>query len=204
MALVDTRKRLRTIELSRGQVLFNEGDIGSSMYLVETGRIELQVSTADGHTLTLHVVQPGEIFGEVALVVADHRRTSRARALEAAKVHALGRSDFAHLRERHPSFDRLLVDVLARRVQRTTTQALEMKLPPEVRVWHRLAALAQAYRGEPIELTQSALADLAGTVRQTANRVLREGVTLGILSVERHHIVVLDEARLAQRAAVYP
>lgn len=186
--------------LQRGQVLFNEGDIGSSMYVLLSGRIELQVSSAAGHVLTLHVVQPGEIFGEVALVVDEHRRTSRGKALENSVVGVLARSDFERLRIAYACFDRLLVSVLARRVQRTTVQALELKLPPETRVWRRMAALALAYGDQPIGLTQSALAELAGTVRQTANRVIREGAEAGVLVTGRGSLQIIDPKRLAELA----
>ena len=51
-----------------------------------------------------------------------------------------------------------------------------------------------------IPLTQEELAQLAGTTRPTANRVLRAAETAGVLKVARGRIEVLDAAAVARRA----
>ena len=59
---------------------------------------------------------------------------------------------------------------------------------------------ALAYGDQPIGLTQSALAELAGTVRQTANRVIREGAEAGVLVAGRGSLQIIDPKRLAELA----
>jgi CRP/FNR family transcriptional regulator, cyclic AMP receptor protein len=188
--------RLRTRRYKRGQVVFNDGDAGDCLHLVRTGRLAVQLATLAGQEITVRVVQPGEFFGELALVHPDNRRTGRVRALEPTATLALFRHDFEDLRQRHPGVDRLLVAALAERVVRTTELVVESLLPPDARLWRRLAVLADAYRGEPIRMSQDDLAHAAGTVRQTANRVLQQGVRLGVLKVERGVIHVTDRAAL--------
>lgn len=188
--------RLRARRYRRGQTVFNDGDQGDCLHLVQSGRLAVQVSTATGQTITLRVVQPGELFGELALVHPDHRRTGRLCALEATETMALYRQDFEELRLRHPGVDRFLVSALAERVVRTSELVVELMLPPEIRLWRRLAAFADAYGDDAIHMSQDDLAWAAGTVRQTANRVLRIGVRLGVLAVERGSIRILDRAEI--------
>jgi CRP/FNR family transcriptional regulator, cyclic AMP receptor protein len=146
------------------------------------------------------VIHPGEVFGELALVHPSNRRVGRVRALEPTVTFVLSRRNFDAVRATHPAVDRFLVAVLAERVVRTSELAVEMLLPPETRLWRRLAVLADAYGEEPIRMTQDALAEAAGTVRQTANRAINEGVRSGALTIERGVIHVLDRMLLQQLA----
>lgn len=191
---------LRTHRFGRGQTVFNDGDRGDCLYLVQSGRLDVQVGTPAGQLVTLRVIHPGELFGELALVHPDNRRTGRVTALEATELSALFRRDFESLRATIPSVDRFLVAALAERVVRTSELAVEMLLPPETRIWKRLAVLADAYGSDPIAMSQETLAQVAGTVRQTANRVLQAGVRDGIVALGRGTIVVLDRDAVDARA----
>jgi CRP-like cAMP-binding protein len=190
--------RLRPRQYKRGQAVFNDGDRGDSLYLVQSGRLDVQLATPDGHTRSIRVVHPGEFFGELALVHPDRVRMGRVCALELSETLVLNRADFEDLRVRHPGVDRLLVLALAERVIRTSELVVEMLLPPDVRVWKRLAELAAAYGTEPIRMSQDDLARAAGTVRQTVNRVLQRGVRDRVLSLERGSIRVLDLGAVEQ------
>lgn len=192
--------RLRPRHYKPGQVVFNDGDHGDCLHVVKSGRLDVQLSTPQGQAITVRVVHPGEFFGELALVHPGHRRTGRVSALEPTETLALYTQDFEDLRRRHPGVDRLLVSALADRLVRMSEQAVEMLLPPEQRVYRRLAVFADAYGTDPIRISQDVLARAAGTVRQTANRALQNGVRLGLLAAERGVIRVLDRDALDRLA----
>jgi CRP/FNR family transcriptional regulator, cyclic AMP receptor protein len=195
--------RLSPRHYRRGQTVFNDGEPGNCMHLVQTGRLEVQSATAAGRTITLHVAHPGETVGELALIHPEHRRTGRVRALEPAETLVMHRREFEALRRRHPEVDRFLIAALADRVVHTTELAVEMLLPSEIRVWRLLAKLAAAYDSGLIRMSQDDLAHAAGTVRQTVNRVLRVGVSEGVLVAGRGAVRVIDREaveRLADRS----
>ena len=98
--------RLRPRTFKRGQVVFNDGDRGDCLYLVESGRLEVQVTTLAGQAVTLRVVHPGQFFGELALVHPGNRRMGRVRALEPTQTWVLHAQDFEELRARFPGVDR--------------------------------------------------------------------------------------------------
>ena len=52
----------------RGQTIFQRGDSGSSMMAVLRGRVRISSVSGDGKEVTLNVISPGEIFGELALL----------------------------------------------------------------------------------------------------------------------------------------
>jgi CRP-like cAMP-binding protein len=109
------------------------------------------------------------------------------------------------LRDEHPTVDRFLVDLLAATVTRLSEQLLEaLFVPVDKRVLRRLVALAAEYgQGQPgtvIPLTQQDLAEMAGTTRPTANRVLHDAEQAGLIRVGRARIEILEPARLQHRA----
>lgn len=194
-------RRLRRQRFRRGDVVFNQGDRGDCLYVVESGRFRMQLSGSDGHAVTVRIVHPGDWFGELALVHPDHRRTSRVCALEDGTSLLLTRTEFEAARIEHPGFDRFLVTLLADRLISTNKLVVELLECAEKRVWRSLEMLAEAYGDDPIRMSQDQLAQTAGTVRQTANRVLQMGVREGVVSVSRNEIRILDRAALVELVA---
>ena len=185
----------------KGMSVFHDRDIGDCLYLVVSGRFAVVVSIPDGSETIVRVVQPGEAFGELALVHHDNRRTGRVIAVQDGMVDVLFRRDFDDLRVHYPGVDRLLVLALADRIKQMNEQAVEAMLRPEVRVLRRLAAMADGYDGDPIRMSQDDIARLANTVRQTANRALAAAEANGAIRRERGIIHILDREQLVRLAA---
>jgi CRP-like cAMP-binding protein len=197
--------RLGRRSFKRGEVLFHEGDPGDSLHLIEKGRVAIRPSTPNGDVVTLVVLGPGACFGEQALINAHSLRTASAVAMGAVETRVLHRRDMDELRREQPSIDRFLVHALAAQVQRLSGQVLEaLYVPADKRVVRRLAHLAELYdRGVTpidIDVRQEDLATMAGTTRPTTNRVLHQLIEIGLISVHRGHIDVLDRDGLADRA----
>ncbi len=99
-----------------------------------------------------------------------------------------------------PKINEVLTNALVAEVRRLSGALTDaLFVPVEQRVWRRLNDLAQLYGGQPgvvVPLTQDDLAQLAGTTRSTANRVLRAGEEQGILRLARGRIEVGDRAAL--------
>jgi CRP-like cAMP-binding protein len=166
----------------------------------------VRVATRDGDTASLAVLGSGQAFGEMALLRTSAQRSASVVALEASETLSLHRDVFFALCNTHPSIERLLVSVLAARVDRLSRHLVEaLHLPVEQRIVRRLIETARLYPVEPgsevvLPLTQDDVAGLAGTTRPTANAVLRELQAAGILELTRGKVRVLDQAALARRA----
>jgi CRP-like cAMP-binding protein len=193
--------RMMTRRYRRGEVLCNHGDVGDSLWVIASGRFDVQMTTPDGHIVVVRVLQPGEFFGELALVRPNSRRVGRVTALELSVVHILHRWDFEELRRSHPRIDRLLVAVLADRLEATDELTVELLRPAEVRIWRRLRVLADATEnGQGIHVSQEDLAHMSATTRQTVNRVLGAGEGAGVIRRARGRIDVLDLGALQRMA----
>ena len=190
------------------EVVFHEGDLADTLHFVAEGRVAARRTTVTGESATFAVMGPGEAFGEMAMLTPGGRRTSSVVALEPAVTLSLRFVEFDRLRHAHPGVERLLVDVLAERVVRLSDHLVEaLYVPADQRVVRRLAALCDQYgvgggNGVPtrIPLTQNEIADLGGTSRSTANRVLQALASDGVVALRRGHVDVVDQDALRRRA----
>jgi len=195
--------RRRTFE--RGEVVFHEHDPADTLHLIDKGRFAVRATTPLGDTTIFAVLGPGEMFGELALLGDDARRTATVAALEPAQTRSVHRLDFERLRATQPQTADVLIAILSGQVRRLSRHLVEaMYTPADKRVLRRLSEMAALYGdgGGPvtIPLTQDDIAGLAGTARATVNRVLREEQGRGILELARGRTIVNDPAALAARA----
>jgi CRP-like cAMP-binding protein len=206
----EQRRRLlshaRRRRFKRGEVVFHEGDPGDALHLIDKGHVAVKRSTPLGDVAMLLVLGPGDVFGELA-VVAPGPRNATVVPLDPVETLAVHREVFDDLRQTHPGIDRVLMHGLVEEVRRLSAMLVEaMYVPADKRIYLRLSELTRIFRvpGHAdrvvIPLTQEELAQLAGTTRPTANRVLRSAEAASELTVARGRIEVLDPAAVARRS----
>jgi CRP-like cAMP-binding protein len=186
---------------ARGEVVFHRDDPADSLHLVVRGRFGARVVTPLGDTVLVDVLGPGQSFGELALLLADARRSATVEALEAGETRSVYRDDFFALQREHPGVKDVLLRLLAEQLRRSTERVVEAHyVDAETRVRRRLWELAGAYEDGVVTLTQEDIAALAGTSRATVNRVLREEQRLGFVARARGRTTVLDREALERRS----
>jgi len=199
------RTRLR--RFSRGEVVVREGDQSDSMHLIQSGRLAVRVTTAQGDNATVNVVGPGDFFGELSLLGGELPiRSSTVVALEDVETRSLSAEAFRQLRSRHGGVDDLLLSLLARRIEELTRRLVETMYDGlDRRVCRRLVDLAGAYADGPagdvvIPLTQDALSEVVGSKRPSVNQVLQRLAARGAVELARGRIIIRDRASLARWA----
>ena len=134
-----------TVELAGNQVLFLKGDEGDALYGVLDGRIRISSGDADGKEIILNIIDPGDIFGEIALLDGKPR-TADASAMAASQLFRVQRSDFLGLMAAEPRLTQHLLEMVCDRI-RKTSEMLEdsafLDLP--ARLAKRLLSLAKYY-----------------------------------------------------------
>lgn len=199
-AITSTR-RLRSRE-----VLFRKGDEGATLYGVLRGRLRVY-SGGESKEVIFKFFEPGEVFGEIALLDSQPRSASVA-AVEAVELLTLQRRDFLPFLEQHPKVTIQLATALAQRL-RALSDAMEdaMLLSIPGRLAKKLLTLAQAH-GKPVpegtridlKLPQHELGELVGATRESVNKHMRAWTEAGVLRAERGIITVLDEEALESYA----
>ena len=188
----------------RGGFIFHEGEAGDSVHLIETGTVAVRMTSPAGEVVTLDVLGPGDAFGEQALIGEDFHRSATMVALERTETRRFTRAEFDALLADHPSTAMVVAQMLDARLRATSQALLEaLYLPAETRVLRRLTYLAEIYAHGPsqsIPLTQDDLASLAGTTRQTVNRVLGQAQKDGLVELSRGRIMITDLTQLARQS----
>jgi CRP-like cAMP-binding protein len=180
-----------------GEVVFHRDDLAESLHLIVKGHFAVRITTPLGDTVLLDVLGPGEAFGELALLLREARRSATVESLEEGETRSVYRDDFALLQRHHAGVKDVLLTILAEQLSRASDRIVEAHYTDaETRLRRRVCELADRYAAGAspvtVPMTQAELAEMAGTSRATANRVLREEERRGTLELARGRIVVRD------------
>src|SRR6185436_17484524 len=67
------------------EMIFHEGDLGGSMYVILSGRVKVSSYSADGREVVLNFAGPGAVLGEITLLDGGPR-TASACPIETTRV----------------------------------------------------------------------------------------------------------------------
>ncbi len=107
-------------EYAEGSVIFEEGDINRDMFVVIEGQVDI---VTDGNIL--ETVNPGGMFGEMALIDASPRSAGAVARCD-CKLVPVDQQRFQFLIQQTPFFALHVMRILAERLRRVTI-ALEEK-----------------------------------------------------------------------------
>lgn len=201
------RAATNVVRLSKGGVLFREGDPGDRLYVVAKGKVKLGTASTDGRDALLAVVGPGEMIGELSLFDPGPR-TATATALTDVVAREVGHDALRPWLSGRPEVAEALLTALARRLRRTN-EAMSDLVFSDVpgRVAKALLDLADRF-GVPLDgsvsvthdMTQEELAQLVGASRETVNKALADFAARGWIKLESRSVTLLDTERLQRRA----
>jgi CRP/FNR family cyclic AMP-dependent transcriptional regulator len=203
----DLAARARMRNFSAGETIFLMGASGDSMMAVLDGNVRISVPSPEGKEIVLAIIQPGEVFGEIA-VLDGKERTAEATAMTDCTLAVLERRDVMAFLESNPTGWPRLVDLLCARLRHSDRQIAEMaflQLPVRLakallRMADMAAGLAGARAGARIRLTQRELGNIVGMTRESVNKCLREWQREGIIRVDDNAIVIVKRDELEEVA----
>jgi CRP-like cAMP-binding protein len=180
-----------------GQMIFARGEPGTCLFAVARGRVRLSLTSAQGREALIGILNPGEVFGELALLDGG-TRSADAIAADGCLLLSLDRRDFLRLLDGVPEARWHLFHLLCERL-RSTTERLERTL--FLSVAGRLAGLLltlsdQEGRGRVGRMTQSDLGRLIGASREKVNVEINAWLAEGVLRKDGRSLVIRDRGRL--------
>jgi CRP-like cAMP-binding protein len=186
--------------LRRGDVLFDENDDASELFVVESGRLAIASRSPDGRESVFALMTEGDVFGEMSLF-DSMGRSAQARALETSIVHAIPYQAIRSSLEDDPTLLWGVVEMLARRL-RTMDNALADAVFLDVtgRTAKRLLELAGDADEFHLPVTQEELAGLVGASRERVNKALASFIRLGWVEQRDRRYRITDREQLARRA----
>ena len=180
-------------EFAPGSMVFDEGDDGRCIYVIQSGEVELTRLGADGRSIVARL-GPGDFFGEMSAIL-DEKRTARARAIGTTQLLEIDSETLeAMCVERPEILIRVLRRVTHRLVdaeRRLSALGLDDWLRPLVR---SVVELAEERVGEAARVPGKlrTLADHAGLTMGEAHRALHQLLDRKLLRIESDGLQVPD------------
>ena len=190
-----------TRRLDADEVLFLKGDEGDALYGVLSGRVRISTAASGGKEIVFNIINPGDVFGEIALL-DGMPRTADASAMTAATLMAILRRDFLDLMNRESQLASHLLRLVCARL-RATNEMVEdaafLSLP--ARLTKRLLNLASVQgertaNGIALRISQSDLAQIMGTSRESINKHLQRWRKEGSIALGRSRVTLVKRQEL--------
>ncbi|MGQ5523914.1 Crp/Fnr family transcriptional regulator [Chitinimonas sp. PSY-7] len=181
---------------AKGTIIINEGEAGSSMFLLVQGRMKVYVSDVNGKEYILAVLGPGEYVGELALL-DDEPRTASVETEDQCTFLVIQKEDFLALLHNHPHIQFKVLVNLVHRTRQLTEAVKNLALRDvytRVRILFEDLAIerdGQVMIDEP--LTQQAIADRVGSSREMVARIMKELVFGGYVRLENKRLIILQK-----------
>ena len=192
------------VTLADGEPLFDQGDEGDTLYAVTEGAIELSVLSREGRKLSLDILRPGDMFGEIALFDPSLRTAS---AVAVGETHLLSVRNADLLRElRHaPELAVDLVKLAGQRMRWMNRQLSEQVfLPMPSRLARKILHLTEHEKtDQPIlDMSQTDLAEFVGATREAVSKTLSTWKKRGVVENAKSGLKILDYSGLRALAAL--
>jgi CRP/FNR family transcriptional regulator, cyclic AMP receptor protein len=188
-------------------VIFSQSDPGDSLFGVVTGRVRISTSSAAGREVFLNIMEPGDTFGEIALL--DGRpRTATASAMATSDLLIITREQFLGLLAREPMLTEHLLRLLCTRLRWVSGFVEESALlPVPARLARRLLSLAKLHghetkAGIELNVSQDEMARFLGLSRQIVNQYLQAWKAQHWVDLGRGRIKILNGLALEALIAV--
>lgn len=189
----------------RKSLVYLPAERSDSVLLLESGRIKMYHLTGDGKQTVLGFVDPGELFGELALLGVSGR-DEFAETMESSVIIMIPGKTIQEIMEQHARFSlgvTKLIGLRRRRIERRLKSLLYHSARD--RLVHLLLELAEKYGRSAsngtlisVKFSHQDLASVIGSTRETVTSLLGELQLEGVIRIERRSITLTNFETLAE------
>lgn len=186
----------------KGEVIFSEGSFPRGLFCVQSGKIKLSQTGTDGKEQIVHLAHDGDIMGYRAILGEDTYSCS-ALALEDSKVCFIPKSNFNDLLENNSKLTLQVVHLLSDELKEAERKiTITAQQPVKNRLAQALLSLKKNYGLDTenntinVRIKREELANLAGTTRETATRLLYDLQEQKAIELVGKKIKILNETLL--------
>jgi len=189
----------------KNTILFSKGDVTSHLYILRYGRVKLYETSEDGRQQIIRLLEPGDFFGELALIMEEQHYLLNAETLEDTGICLLARDDFKGLIHQNPEIALGVMQALTDRLASAENFISTLTLKTiEQRLISWLLAMSEkegVLTPQGIRLTinlpRHELASLFGTTRETISRKFSKLQADGLITINgQKQIMILNKDEL--------
>lgn len=193
MARVKTELRIR--QYAKRDIVLQKGAPGDSLLFLLTGSLQVIDVTEDGRAVGLRLLQPGDFFGEIA-VINGSLRSASVVALSPVLVALLPRATAMYLFSHSPSVANQMLRFLAEKVQRDSEFRSLLSIHNTSRRIYTFLNLLKEKKDGDVHVvenlpTHQDIANMINTSRETVTRALLALTQQGIIQKGTHRIIIV-------------
>jgi CRP/FNR family cyclic AMP-dependent transcriptional regulator len=186
-------------------LIYLPDDRSETLYFLKQGKVKIANYSEEGREVIKTILQPGEVFGELALF-EEGRRNDFAQAMEAVTVCKILKRDFENLMAKYPNFSFKVNKLIGFRLLKIEKRFESLAIrDARTRIIELLTDYAEE-KGQKVgyevivqvNLTHQDMANLVATSRQTVTSVLSELKKQNLIHISRQQILIRDLAKLKQ------
>lgn len=115
-------------EYDVADVIFEEGSVGSELFVVLDGAVEI-AKLAEGRKTVIVTLGKGEFFGEMAVIDGSSRSATAIAAAPQTRVMRINHARFVYLVSQQPAFALMIMDALSKRLRASNAVAFRAAVP---------------------------------------------------------------------------
>lgn len=188
----------------RGRVLFAEGEPARGVYILQTGRATLSISSTEGRIVTLRMAQAGDALG-LNSVLRNAPYDTTVKTLEPCRIDFISRVELMELMQRNRAVSDAILEILSRELSELTERTKLLLLPQTVKA--RLAqmllewSMKSATRSQLDRIyTHEEMAQMLCSSRETVTRLLANLSKQQVIRITSESILIRDRFALERIA----
>src|SRR5450432_2241020 len=189
------------VEYRKGQMIYNQNQTSTTIYLVSDGKVKVSQVADDGHQVGVDLYQPDEFFGESAFLNLPHR-CEQATALENTKVMTWTTAEIEDIIMKRPRLAVALLQILVQRtidfthrIESFSVDNIARRLARSlIRFSERLGSVEEDGAVRMVPFTHELLSQYVGTSREIVTHYMNQFRRQGYLRYSRKGIILYRDA----------
>jgi CRP-like cAMP-binding protein len=191
---------IRIRQYAKRDVVLQKGAAGDSLLFLLTGALQVIDITEDGRAIGLRMLQPGDFFGEIA-VINGTMRSASVVAVTPVLVALLPRQTALHLFAHSPPVANQMLRFLADKVQRDSEFRALLSIHNTARRIYTFINLLKQTKEDDVQVvenlpTHQDIANMINTSRETVTRTLVALAQQGIVQKGTHKLIIVKPEAL--------
>ena len=198
MEMMDQKSKMR--KSSKREIIYFPEERSDNIYMLKEGKVKISRVSEDGKKMTLHLIGPGEIFGESA-ILGQEKHENIAEVVEDAVICSINRTMFQEMLASNPKLNLSINKFIGLRIRKIQAHVEDLVFKDaQERVIAFLKRYTKSFGKKMIDgwivrpfLTHQEIADLTATSRQTVNSILNDLVSNQDIKYTRRYFQVLSK-----------
>jgi len=187
-------------KLEKGDVVYLPGEQAERIFILKQGRVRISRLSPEGKQLTLAILEPGTLFGEMALL-EEPAYENIAEALDETWLCWIQKADFLYFMQKHPQLNYRIMKLVGRRMCQIESRLEDLVfLSVEQRLSKLIHYLAEEYGQNTaqgtligIKLTHEEMGQMINATRPTVSELLQKMQSQNKIRIVKRQILVLPQ-----------